>query len=860
MGKAFRQFVRVLAAAALVVSTAWSPAAIRAGESNAEPAMHFFGQVGCNASSGSVCDDWEHVSPAGAREWTKPDRRDEGGMSAKGNVSFVEQRDAAGRFISVTVTAHLETSISNRGNGRADFYYQLYVEAPSAQLDVTGIVTIAATGSEYIYASTNAEVNVHCDEDDLAVELETIAGGGGSNPMSDTDSESLGARVDTGLDDCSIQVDGAVNAATNREAPGESGRTTVDVAVTVAAAGPPPPCGGLHGTVFDGAAPSAHHNPLPGVRVQLYRDGAPVGEAVATEDDGTYCLQAGDGVQPDDYLARATLVYARHDPPLFETRIYPTTAAAFAEVPVTAADFAVDRTVDIPFVDDAAKPHQSDTANIHWQSTRFVDWLLTVGFTPETLTRFTIVTFDSSSTSSHYSRGTTPPSVHIAAAPAGGVGPGKSTFLARNEPVDNGPENAEWHEIGHHVGAVLGIADIYGEPCDDREPHGGWLNDTTCDSLGEGFAEWIAVAASITIDAGTGPGYGTTFYAMHHDIEVTASRPWTLWPTPSGTLNGDEDAAVASLLWDLADDTPAEAGLLIRAKDADAPNDGSGLFDVPARDRLAIGDAAILRILRERRPQTVVDLFEALKADAALPADANVRDLDLDGDDVADASPLEEAFLMHGFHPVHDLVFPRFVLGDPISRTDRETTLSIGLAVRPETATVPNSWVRFQNGTDTPETFTIDAAFAGGTVSRTVSVPAHSTRLEYVEVPPYYLAVLEPGAALPPCGGADHELITITISAASGGAEPRVLDSCAYWQAIVASTDGSAATYTVGSGPFGSDAAPGSSNAPAAPSPTEPGGIAAATLAIGAAIAVAIALAIVFALRWRGAKSTGKAP
>ena len=74
MGDWVRSMARGVAAAALVVSSGWSPGAVSAGEGgDTTPAVRFFGQIGCSPISGDVCQKFEHPSPPGATDWTKAD-------------------------------------------------------------------------------------------------------------------------------------------------------------------------------------------------------------------------------------------------------------------------------------------------------------------------------------------------------------------------------------------------------------------------------------------------------------------------------------------------------------------------------------------------------------------------------------------------------------------------------------------------------------------------------------------------------------------------------------------------------------------------------------------------------------------
>lgn len=110
----FRRLVRLVVATTLVVSPgiAAPSSLVRAGNQQTSSAS-FSGLVRC--ADGKACKEWEHASDPGARSWTKSDAKSGGGSRSSGSVGFTEVWDSSGRFVSTTVTVHLEASTNDSG-------------------------------------------------------------------------------------------------------------------------------------------------------------------------------------------------------------------------------------------------------------------------------------------------------------------------------------------------------------------------------------------------------------------------------------------------------------------------------------------------------------------------------------------------------------------------------------------------------------------------------------------------------------------------------------------------------------------------------------------------------------------------
>lgn len=182
-----------------------------------------------------------------------------------------------------------------------------------------------------------------------------------------------------------------------------------------------------------------------------------------------------------------------------------------------------------------------------------------------------------------------------------------------------------------------------------------------------------------------------------------------------------------------------------------------------------------------------------------MPADAKVRDPDFADSVFRDLTPLQEAFLMQGFFPVHDPATPRYRLGDVVPRTDHVPATAPALVERRHIETLPGSAIRLSNSGGAAASFTIDVKYPSTTARFVVVVAAGSERVVHLELPPPWQQVVAAGAPLPACGTAGHRLVTVTVSAPGGA--PQTMDSCAYLHAVATSTTGYAMSVSAAGGP-----------------------------------------------------------
>src|SRR5262249_47743350 len=141
-----------------------------------------------------------------------------------------------------------------------------------------------------------------------------------------------------------------------------------------------------------------------------------------------------------------------------------------------------------------AGPRLDDMADIYFRVRQYVDWLKN-RVTPNTGPTAHFYTFASSD-----------PVTHKDVDPNGAIykigfssivfGVAESEYENRDDPVAAGhdndaPQNGEWHEFTHHLFYTW----VHKDPCFGK-PHNGYNNPDTCNSLDEGFAEFLPTLAA----------------------------------------------------------------------------------------------------------------------------------------------------------------------------------------------------------------------------------------------------------------------------------------------------------------------------------------------------------------------------
>lgn len=766
------------------------------------------------------CDLRWGIDVVNGTEWSFDETRQFEGRAGNGisysstiraTGEYTMTLDPQGGLTKLVLAADLESTVTHAGDTTLELRLDIPFTAAAKQLRLQDTLLALADGEDNYVSRVEVSAALECagEADEPATGGNRVLEQTGRDVRAIHQGEPTATLdLSTGTGACTLHVLAKVDARNSSVVKSDHAahaRAQVDLELGEA------PCD-LSGVVRDGdAVMDGHDNPMPGIPVRLLADGVPTGVAAVTGNDGRYCLR---GVEDRDYVVRATLEDGDHDPPIFRTR-----HSSMAETPAQTIDVVADDLgrddLDVVFSGDAARPWLAHVANIHWQEERFITWALdSLPVDAASLGTFEVVTFHDN-LRSHY----VPGEVHLSAA--------SSTFEARDEPLDNGPDNAEWHETVHHFESVLKFAHLLRAPTSCIEPvyrHGGWQNASTCDSLNEGFAAFLPVIASVAIDETRGPGFANDSYASMFVAEDNGWRPWSRQGT-----QWREDFAVAQLLWDIVD-RGVDAESIVSA-DRSRPND---LFVARVRDEISVPVRDLVAQFIGAKVETVVDVYDLLRASDVLGDAATKPSVDLNGDGAPDVTRLDAVFLMHGFHPYDEAEPGAYFLGDPIARTDRAAAGGGAMVRRNDEEEVAGSAIRLVNGAGAPVSYTIKVDYPDLSREFAVEVDANTDRVVHLELPPYARGSIDPDA-LPACD-ADHDReVTVTVS--GGGLAPLTLTNCEFWHAVTVATGDAAITY--------GDAAPPASGAPAAPIVGETGDPIVMVL-IGAAALAVVVFAVAF--------------
>lgn len=381
-----------------------------------------------------------------------------------------------------------------------------------------------------------------------------------------------------------------------------------------------------------------------------------------------------------------------------------------------------------------------------------------------------------------------------------------SRIESRDFVANEKPENIEWHELSHHLYSAF----VRPKTCGIARNHGGFANSTTCDSMHEGFATFLAAAFN-----------GDTSYAGIFDVEQNEKAWGIRWV--SGFLS-TEDNAVAALYWDLVDDR--FDGDITQALDLD----GTPVLAAYG-DRVSISLRGLWDLLVETKPIFVVDVVEAL---AGKPS-VGRSEVDIDGDGSFDAYEFEIPFLMHGFHPI--IASQTSIANRPpflFSLSDGRSPFAGGFSRIGQTNRlgfdfhgVRGDFVspRFNLPTSPNASVAVAVVDASGTpleradLEWTIEYP-NETRLRRQPLVggtrdpiPFDLPVHFQGAGytateIPPCDRARDYVVDVTLhGSVNGYASPDAptFDNCAYLNAVVSATTPPALTLTLR---FPEDSAP----------------------------------------------------
>jgi hypothetical protein len=167
------------------------------------------------------------------------------------------------------------------------------------------------------------------------------------------------------------------------------------------------------------------------------------------------------------------------------------------------------------------------------------------------------------------------------------------------------PMNREWHELGHYL-----QYEMYNP--DDGLPstsHVGYLNPSSSDSVREGFAEFIGMLVTEYYHENdpTLYHYGTSVADLEQDYKVWGPN----YPGFQGP--GDEEFAVAGILWDLHD-AGVERNPGFRVTNTSSIVQVSKVY-ANSTDNVTMTASAIIKALQADTARTLVDVYQALGPD-----------------------------------------------------------------------------------------------------------------------------------------------------------------------------------------------------------------------------------------------------
>ena len=581
-----------------------------------------------------------------------------------------------------------------------------------------------------------------------------------------------------------------------------------------------------------------HGDPLKGMKVELRAiDDTVLDDKPINTVGGTYVFQNGASYS-GSFLVRATLIdntAPSGSQPAFDIRYADApTGPVWSEIKIGLTA----QPITVPFSFSSDEPNLSaegpalpadgvsrlaDMAAIAFRVHQYVDWIrarLTPSAAP-TVSYFTFASQDPDNGNpiepmkgAYYNHADLPVTPKIVMDAA------YSSYSDRDgNGNDDGPF-VEWHEFNHHLYKTL--INSRATCISPYKVHAGYPNPDTCDSLDEGFAEFLPTLASRDLLGAhlvpDGDGFDVVLnssYSYLWDLEQPTYCWWQRGNYSNGDPMGAEEFAVAALFWDLVvrSGNTLSSGIITPSgaiSDVTYTNSGP---NIPISQLWAQ--------LTSTNPATVWDIRKFF-GNAPLT-------IDLDGDGVPDVAPIDIPFLMHGFYPVdsdqsagiamtdntyfYDVGYAQrkgaFARDAYVGQSAHYTYNAAGTSIPPtivprfDVPAVPNSNI----GLTVLDS--LGAPLSGATANLTINYPGgtafisrqlDSTGLMYLELPPYFNYLLPQGAALPACNPNTDLHVTVTLSATAQGQTSTTtpsFDNCTYWHAVAAATTPAALSYTL---------------------------------------------------------------
>lgn len=610
-------------------------------------------------------------------------------------------------------------------------------------------------------------------------------------------------------------------------------------------------------------------DPLKGMKVELLAiDGTVLDDKPINSAGGTYVFENG-GSYIGDFLIRATLIdnaAPSGSQPAFDVR-YATSASApiWMEFKVTlngepsfhSFSFSTgdpSRSSDGPGLSSDAESELDSMAAIYFRLRQYLDWVreqVPISNIP-TVSVYTFATTDPDGDANadpnidgayyHPDTATTTPKIVLS--------PAYSDYQDRDRVGNDDGPFVEWHEFTHHLYNQINNRSACKSP---YTPHIGYNNPDTCDSLDEGFADFLPTYAARVLLGQTTATIGSLGkqYSSTSLFDSRWDLTWPVWSWTSfgtdaqGHNIGGEEYAFAEVLWDLT------------------VNSGN----TQTTGIIGANGAPHVVMLTNNAPFVAISqIWTQLASPLATGTIAEFREsfgtpsltIDLDGDDVPDVTPIDIPFIMNGFYPIDDdqqltashavnYYDVGYALRHGFSTRDGAVGMTSHLIYDPTNTTVID---RRLSRSDVPKVPNANVALtvldeagaplSGATAILTISFPGGQTNmirtldsaspaLVYLVLPPYFNYPLPDGAGLPACDPANDVHVTVSITVVAQG-EPSTtspsFDNCTYWHAIAAATGPAALSFTVTVpviGESGGDATPPTTTLALSPQPNGAG-------------------------------------
>ncbi|HEV8387850.1 MAG TPA: CFI-box-CTERM domain-containing protein, partial [Nitrososphaera sp.] len=291
------------------------------------------------------------------------------------------------------------------------------------------------------------------------------------------------------------------------------------------------------------------------------------------------------------------------------------------------------------------------------------------------------------------------------------------------------------------------------------ENHAGYANESTNDSLVEGFAEFVAMLIAEHYGAGTPFMYPVyqTVKNLEEDYKVWGESVFLQQQPENGTLkvitvaepSKHEELAIAGILWDLHDSGSEVNPRHVIGQDGKGQDVWASTSKIypDSSDNVSLSGEQILQVISNKEPKTLFALYQAFKSSAS-------------------AQQLDMIFVNHGaFGDVVDRNLVQDLSGEDAGPTGHTTERLIRGSAAPA---LPGSYLSSNVDATIRVTFAHDDPFINYDYSYTVDMT--SGEPTYFEMPPSYY----PSKALIESVSADGR----TISNVS------VIDSHQYWKYI----------------------------------------------------------------------------